>query len=68
MKGTPNPIEYTNNNAAPFPALSEVLAYRSIEAKIGPTQGVHPNPKAIPKRKVPSKPRLPAGRFNLRSL
>ena len=54
--GTARPKEYTDSKRIPFPMVSELLAYISIEDKIGPMQGVHPAANAIP---ISIEPNLP---------
>lgn len=48
MNGIPRPREYALSNAIPFPIVSEVLAYKRMEASIGPMQGVQPAANTIP--------------------
>ncbi len=47
--GRANPRENTLKRRAPCKVVVDVEASNNIEPKIGPTQGVHPNAKALPK-------------------
>jgi len=49
-KGTPSPAEYTNNKSIPLYNVSADPASNRMEDKASPTHGVHPEPKASPKR------------------
>jgi len=56
IKGTARPNEYTESRRIPFSMVSKLLAYISIEDKIGPMQGVQPAANAIP---ISIEPNLP---------
>ena len=49
--GTASPREKTASNNAPAPTLPDAVAISKIEPRIGPIQGVHPTPNAIPSNK-----------------
>lgn len=51
--GTARPREKTSNKKVPTKTVCVLLAINSIEAKIGPTQGVHPPAKDDPRIKAP---------------
>ena len=48
IKGMAKPKEYVDNNIIPLPIFSSNVANVIIDPRIGPIQGVHPNPKAMP--------------------
>ena len=48
INGIANPIEYADKSIIPERMLVSVLAKTKIDPKIGPMQGVHPNPKQPP--------------------
>ena len=48
INGIANPNEYTHRSVIPERRLVSVLAKTKIDPKIGPIQGVHPNPKQKP--------------------
>ena len=60
INGTARPKEYTHNKRIPIPIVSKLLAYISMEDKIGPMQGVQPAAKAIP---ISTDPNLPETLF-----
>ena len=48
INGIANPSEYADKSVIPERMLVSVLAKTKIDPKIGPMQGVHPNPKQLP--------------------
>ena len=48
IKGMAKPKEYDVNNKIPLPIFSSNAAKVIIDPRIGPMQGVQPNPKAAP--------------------
>ena len=48
INGIANPNEYAHKRVIPERKLVSVLAKTKIDPKIGPIQGVHPNPKQKP--------------------
>lgn len=57
--GIASPAEKIVSNNPPWSALVEVEANKSTEPKIGPTHGVHPNAKALPKmNELDARPRF----------
>ena len=55
INGIANPNEYAHKRVIPERRLVSVLAKTKIDPKIGQIQGVHPNPKAAPRRKGKAK-------------
>jgi hypothetical protein len=55
-KGAPRPKEYTANRTMPWSILPEVPARNRIDARMAPTHGAQPAPKAIPSKAAPNTP------------
>ena len=53
INGIASPAEYAIRREVPAPQLELVAAIVKIAAKIGPMQGVHPAPNAIPTNNEP---------------
>ena len=68
INGIVRPKEYTHNKRIPFSTVSKLLAYISMEDKIGPMQGVQPVANAIPISKDPNLPEALLKEKNLFSL
>ena len=47
--GMASPSEKTESRSAPWVTVAVEVARNNIDARIGPTQGVHPNAKVAPK-------------------
>ena len=48
MNGTAKPIEYKESKTIALLSVSSMAAKVKIDPRIGPMQGVQPNPKAKP--------------------
>ena len=53
INGIASPAEYAMRRDVPAPQLELVAAIVRIPARIGPMQGVHPAPNAIPTNNEP---------------
>ena len=67
INGIANPNEYTNKSVIPERMLVSVLAKTKIDPKIGPMQGVQPNPKQTPVINENNNPLWIRGFWNLAS-